>query len=117
MIWLKEYIKQFDIASDVENEDSELLADDVPEMYVLNKNFPNPFNMSTSISFSLPTSENTTITVFSASGQRVCTVLDEYKEAGYHSVQFDGNNLATGIYFYRMESPGYIGTEKMLLIK
>ncbi|MFC1490883.1 PQQ-binding-like beta-propeller repeat protein, partial [Candidatus Latescibacterota bacterium] len=106
-----------DMVTNVEQEFSEFNTDDVPVMFALKKNFPNPFNMSTTISFSLPTPGNTTITVFSSSGQKVATLIDEYKEAGYHSVQFDGNNLATGIYFYRMESPGYMGTEKMLLIK
>jgi outer membrane protein assembly factor BamB len=106
-----------DMITAVEQEYADLSAEDLPVAYALGENYPNPFNSSTTISYSLPEAGHTIISVLSVSGQKVATLLDEYKEAGTHSVQFDGNNLASGVYFYRMESPGYSGALRMLLIK
>ncbi|MFC1552354.1 PQQ-binding-like beta-propeller repeat protein [Candidatus Latescibacterota bacterium] len=106
-----------DMTTAVTQESADERTEEMPSTFALGNNYPNPFNSSTTISYSLPEAGYANISVFSASGQKVATLLDEYKEAGTHSVLFDSKNLASGVYFYRMESPGYTGTLRMLLIK
>jgi photosystem II stability/assembly factor-like uncharacterized protein len=92
-------------------------ADVVPNAINLEQNFPNPFNPTTTISFSLPKSDNVKLTVYNAIGNIVATIVNEYKPAGNYSVQFKGSNLASGIYLYRLESGNYSATKKFILMK
>ena len=80
-------------------------------------NYPNPFNPSTTIQYSLSEPGRVTISVYSINGQKVETLVDEMLDVGTHSARFDGSSLASGIYFYRLESPGFADTGKMLLVK
>ena len=80
-------------------------------------NFPNPFNPTTTIHYSLQKAGNVKITIFNSAGQEITTLIDEVRNRGNHIVSFDGSNLASGLYFYRILSGGYIETKKMLLIK
>jgi hypothetical protein len=83
----------------------------------LNQNYPNPFNPSTTISYSLEKEGNVKLTVYNAIGSKVETVVNEYKPAGNYSVQFNGNNLASGIYFYRIIIGESSSVRKMILLK
>lgn len=85
--------------------------------YSLNQNSPNPFNPTTTISYNIPTSGFTSIKVFDISGRLVSTLVSEYKETGTHNVVFDGSNLATGVYYYKLEADGFTDIKKMILIK
>jgi hypothetical protein len=85
--------------------------------YSLSQNYPNPFNPSTTINYSLPKSGNVKITVYNAIGSKVATIVNEYKPAGNYSVQFNGSNLASGIYLYRLESGNFSDTKKLVLLK
>ncbi len=83
----------------------------------LNQNYPNPFNPTTQISFSIAKVSNVSISVYNALGQKVAEVLNQNMNAGSHTVNFNGSNLASGFYFYRLETPNYSKTMKMMLIK
>ncbi len=72
---------------------------------MLHQNHPNPFNPSTAISFSLPDVTKVKVVVYNAIGQQVAELANEQMEAGYHNVDFDGSNLSSGMYFYRLETP------------
>ncbi|MCB0748695.1 MAG: PKD domain-containing protein, partial [Ignavibacteriae bacterium] len=89
----------------------------VPENFSLSQNYPNPFNPSTVIEFTIPNSKKVKLKVFDALGKEVVNLVDEYKSSGKYSVNFDASNMASGIYFYRLETDGYIQTRKMLLLK
>jgi len=89
----------------------------VAESFRLLPNYPNPFNPSTTIPFQLPKSGWVTLKVYDVLGRTIATLVDEPREAGYHEVQFDGRQLASGVYFYRLEFDGQIKHRQMLLIK
>ena len=83
----------------------------------LEQNFPNPFNPSTSISFNMPEAGFVKISVFDISGKLVSTLVNGYKNAGNYELNFNASNLASGTYFYRMETNGFTEVKKMMLVK
>ena len=85
--------------------------------FKLFQNYPNPFNPSTKISWQAPVSGHQTLKVYDVLGNEVATLVDEYKPAGIYNVQFTMNNLASGIYFYRLTAGSFVQTKKMILIK
>lgn len=89
----------------------------VPDKFYIAQNFPNPFNPVTEINFGLPKDEFVKIEVYNSLGQLVTTLINEYKTAGHHNVIFDGTNLASGVYIYKIRAGSYLETKKMLLIK
>jgi hypothetical protein len=88
----------------------------IPKFFKLFQNYPNPFNPETSIRFDIPQSSNVTIKVYDILGKEVFS-LNEYKLAGSYEVKFDGSNLASGMYFYSLETKGYKDVKKMVLLK
>lgn len=90
---------------------------EVPTSFSLSQNFPNPFNPTTTIQYSLPQAGNVTLKIYNLLGEEVRTLVEDYKQAGKHSVQFNANSLASGIYFYRLQSGSFVETKKMVLIK
>jgi hypothetical protein len=91
--------------------------DNIPTNFSLSQNYPNPFNPSTTIQFSLPKSGDITLKIYNLLGEEVKTLVNEFKEIGNHTVQFNASNLASGIYFYRLQAESFIQTRKMILIK
>ena len=85
--------------------------------YFLQQNYPNPFNPFTTIKFTLPKSEPVNIEVYSTLGQRIETLIDKRMPAGYHQVEFNAQNLSSGIYFYKIETGQFHDVKKMILIK
>lgn len=85
--------------------------------YSLSQNFPNPFNPTTKIRFSLPEAGNVKLTVYNLIGQTVATLINGYQEAGSYNVTFDGSGLNSGIYFYKLETGKYVEIKKMALLK
>ena len=85
--------------------------------FQLEQNFPNPFNPRTSIHFSVPTSNFVTLKVFDIVGNEVATLVNEKKSPGNYVVEFDGANLASGIYLYRLQVGNFSDTKKLALIK
>jgi endonuclease/exonuclease/phosphatase family metal-dependent hydrolase len=90
---------------------------DVPDEFALSQNYPNPFNPVTNIRYQVPEHSRVTIEVFNVTGQRVATLLNEDRQPGYHTVTFNGNGLASGVYLYRMQAGNFRQTMKFLLIK
>jgi hypothetical protein len=80
-------------------------------------NYPNPFNPSTIINFTLPINSNVRITIYNCIGQEILELVNGNYVAGSHSVLFDAKNFSSGIYFYRMEAKNFVETKKMLLLK
>ncbi|OGU82228.1 MAG: hypothetical protein A2W11_10630, partial [Ignavibacteria bacterium RBG_16_35_7] len=85
--------------------------------YLLEQNYPNPFNPTTTIGFGIQNKSNVKITVLNSIGEEVAVVLNEEREAGYHQVEFNAENLPSGVYFYQINSGEFIQTKKMLLLK
>ncbi len=81
------------------------------------ENYPNPFNPSTMIRYQIPKAGKVVLKVYDILGREVRTLVDAYQEVGEHSVQFNADNLASGIYFYRFSAPGINLVKKMLLVK
>jgi len=85
--------------------------------FALHQNYPNPFNPETQISFELAEASDVTLTVFNMNGQAVTTLVNSALSAGHHSVSFDGANLTSGVYLYRLTAGTYSATMKMVLMK
>lgn len=85
--------------------------------FSLNQNYPNPFNPATSIQFTLPETMDVRLDVYNIAGQRVATLVNEQREAGAHTVEFDGTRVASGVYIYRITAGNFVQTRKMTLIK
>jgi hypothetical protein len=90
---------------------------EAPNSFKLEQNYPNPFNPSTNINFTLPTASDVTLTVYNVLGQRVATLVNGRMNAGAHGVRFDASNLASGIYFYRLQTNNFVQQRSMTLIK
>lgn len=89
----------------------------VPLILKLSQNYPNPFNPITKIDIDLPQDSKLILTVYDITGREVKTLLNEFRNAGYHSVVFDGSNLSSGVYYYKITVGGITKLKKMLLIK
>ena len=89
----------------------------LPVKFDLSQNYPNPFNPVTKINFAIPKNGMVTLKVFDILGKEVATLVRENKQAGYYSVDFNGSDISSGIYYYRIESGEFIDVKKMVLIK
>jgi len=88
-----------------------------PIEYELSQNYPNPFNPSTTILFSLPISGNVKLVVYNLLGEQVAELVNGFKEAGVHTINFNAENINSGIYIYKLETTGFLQTRKMSLVK
>ncbi len=109
---------QVAVGTDVDDADGSQL----PRDFALGQNYPNPFNPTTVIKFALPRASDVRIELFDITGRLVRTLANAPMAAGTHSVTFDGrsssgNQLATGVYFYRLQADSFVATKKMLLMK
>jgi hypothetical protein len=103
----------FTNSSDVSNE----VVAGLPEKFDLKPNYPNPFNPSTQIAFDLPESADVRLTVFDVLGRQVVTLINQPMKAGTHTVSFDAQRLASGVYIYRLEAGSFTMNRNMMLIK
>ncbi len=85
--------------------------------YGLSQNYPNPFNPATTINFSLRENTNVRLAVYSILGEEVAVLINSNLNAGTHNVSFDASKLSTGVYIYRIETPNFTDSKKMILIK
>jgi hypothetical protein len=100
-----------------EDNQQSMLDSQQPTEYSLNSAYPNPFNPTTEISYSLPEAGKVTLAVYNTLGRQVAVLEDGFKSAGNYSVKFDGRELTSGIYYYTIKMNGFAQTKKMLLIK
>jgi len=89
----------------------------LPKSFNLSQSYPNPFNPSTKIKYSLPQSSNVVIKVFDILGNEIETLIDEQKNTGTYEITWYAESLPSGIYFYKLQAGDYIETKKMLLMK
>ncbi len=89
----------------------------IPTEYKLHQNYPNPFNPSTTIMYDLKESGRVKISLFNINGQRIATVLDQVKDAGYHSFVYEAGNLPSGVYMYQIEVNDFRDVRKLVLMK
>lgn len=89
----------------------------VVQKYTLEQNYPNPFNPSTKITFSLTKSEKVRLTVYNILGKQVAELVNGVMSAESHTVTFNANNLASGVYFYKLQAGSTVLAKKMMLLK
>lgn len=107
------YRVELNVVTDVENEN--ILS--TPEDYFLGQNFPNPFNPIATIQYSIPQRSNVTLKVYDVLGNEVATLVNEEKERGVYTVNFNAIGLASGMYLYRLQVGSFIETKKMILLR
>jgi hypothetical protein len=90
---------------------------DQPESFMLSQNYPNPFNPTTHINFNLDRRSQVRLTVYDVLGNMVADLVNDVQSSGAHTVAFDGSNLTSGVYFYKLETPTEVVTKKMMLLK
>ncbi len=95
----------------------------LPTKFVLNQNYPNPFNPTTTITYSLPvtrgveTQYTVSLQIFNSLGQKIVTLVNKEQAPGNYSVQFNAENLPSGVYFYTLRAGDFVSTRKMILMK
>jgi len=88
-----------------------------PQAFVLNQNFPNPFNPFTSIEYSIPGTGHVRLEIYNAAGQCIDVLVDGIRKAGTHMAVWNTGNHASGVYFYRLQYGAYSGIKKMTLVR
>ncbi len=110
-----------DIGADEDSLDSPVYVEKyeslIPVEYALHQNFPNPFNPSTTIEFSLPAPGFVTLSIFNVLGEKVATLVSEELTAGSYKYKWDATEVTSGIYFYRIQAGSFVETKKMTLLK
>jgi len=89
----------------------------IPDGFSISQNYPNPFNPKTKIDYRIAKDSKVIIKLYDITGKEVNTLVNEYKPADYYSLEFDGSNLASGIYFYRIIAGDYLKQLKMIIVK
>jgi N-acetylmuramoyl-L-alanine amidase len=101
------------VATSVEEEGADLL----PKQVALLQNYPNPFNPTTVLSYELPVTSPVSLVIIDMLGREVATLVNEQKQAGRHSVRWDASRMASGVYFYRLQTGSWTQTKKLILTK
>ncbi len=110
-------LKQIDFDGSYEYSDILEVEVRILSEFFLSQNYPNPFNPSTTISYSIKDAGVVQIIIYDILGNKVATLVNEQKQAGAFSVEFDASKLPSGIYFYQLKTGGFIDIKKMILLK
>jgi hypothetical protein len=110
-------LKQIDYMGNYESSDIIEMEIRVFNSYLLEQNFPNPFNPTTTIGYGIKDKSNVKISILNSIGEEIASLVNEEKESGYHTVEFDAANLPSGVYFYQLKAGSFIETKKMILLK
>ena len=89
----------------------------LPKEYSLNQNYPNPFNPQTKIEYSIPKDDFVTFKIYNLLGREVMILENEYRKSGSYKITFDGANLSSGVYYYKISAGNFEQVRKMILIK
>jgi len=109
---LNEFFKENEITTIDESS-----FDQLPKQFKLTQNYPNPFNPITRINYELPITNYVELNIYDLLGQRVATLVSKNQPAGDYSMEWDASTFASGIYYYRLETKGFIKTRKLILLK
>ena len=90
---------------------------EIPLSYILSQNFPNPFNPSTTIKYSIPQLSSVQIKIFDVLGNEIETLVNEEKPVGTYELNWNAANLPSGVYFYQLQAENFVQTRKMILLK
>jgi hypothetical protein len=110
-VWSHTYVGRYD--GDILSTQDDIVA----SSFELKRNYPNPFNPSTTIEYSLGLAGPTKLMIYDVLGRELVTLVDEYRPAGVHKVMWNASGLPSGVYFYRLESSDFNRTQKMILMK
>lgn len=119
-IWplVRNYPMHYDSTGHPPDASTPVVSDKLPERFVLHQNYPNPFNPLTTIQFDLIRRTKATLKIYNILGQEVFTLFNnDPLSPGVHQINFDGSNLPSGIYIYRLETPDFSSSRKMVLLK
>jgi hypothetical protein len=94
-----------------------IISNNTPKEFELLQNYPNPFNPATTIKYSVPVTGQVKMSVYNSMGQLVKELVNEVQTSGTYNVSFNGSDLASGVYLYRLEAGNYLETKKMILVK
>ena len=111
------YFDDLRLVKPVPATDINSISTNIPTQYYLDQNYPNPFNPETEISFGLPEAAHVKIEIYNMLGQRMNTIVNDFKTAGVHKIKFDGSLLPSGLYVYKMETPGFQTSKRMVILK
>ena len=110
MTWLAQYVKETPLGV---NETASLL----PSKYELEQNFPNPFNPSTNIRYSIVKTSKVSLKIYDILGRLVQTLVNTVQSPGQYTVTFNAKDFASGVYFYQINAGSFIATKKLMLLK
>jgi hypothetical protein len=110
-------LKQVDYNGSIDYSDVVSVVLETPVEFALGQNFPNPFNPSTKIKYSVPQSGLVSIVIYDLTGQKVETVVDEVKQPGNYEIEFNAAGLSSGVYFYKMTTNSFSQIKKMSILK
>ena len=88
-----------------------------PKRFSLTQNYPNPFNAATTIRYEIPSVINVQLEIIDILGRTLTTLVNEEKEAGYHEVHWQANDIASGVYFYRLKAGAFVEKKKLILLR
>ena len=88
-----------------------------PKIFLLSQNYPNPFNSITNIQYQLPASSEVLLTIYNIRGHEVLHLVENEQPAGYHQITWKATNVASGMYFYRIQAGKFVQTRKMILLR
>lgn len=94
-----------------------MIDNDIPADFALKQNYPNPFNPTTNIKFEIAETSNVTLNIYNVMGQRVATLINEVKAPGKYEIAWNAQEMASGIYYYRLRAGGVVFNRQMTLIK
>jgi hypothetical protein len=106
-------VKVIEVISNID----ELISNPIPKIYSLSQNYPNPFNPITLIRYGLPKPTHVKLEIYNIIGQKVATIEDAYKKAGFHKVKVNSDQLATGTYLYMIQAGEFKMVKKMVVMK
>ena len=96
---------------------AQILNTEIPDQFYLGQNYPNPFNPSTSIQYAISSEQFVSLKVYDVLGNEIATLVNEEKPVGNYKIVFNGNNLSSGVYFYRIQTGNFTDTKKFVLMK
>ncbi len=110
-------LKQVDFDGAYKYSSEVMVSKTMPSDFSLMQNFPNPFNPTTQIHYSVPRNTHVLLKVYDSDGSEVATLINENQEAGNYTLSFNASNLASGVYFYTINAGSFTDTKKMILMK